>query len=396
MSDSVAAPRRAGTVGRAAMFAAGAGIFAAATYSATLQMAGGLARPLESTLYAAPSQTSQLRLTAAHELLARQPMSPVPFLVAAENSAAQGDLTAATNLYEQALLRNPRSVAVRLWLVERYLRQSRFADAVVQLDAVMRIRPTLRRQLATVIVPLVGAPEARRAVAAALIRNPEWKSDFLDIAARNTVIAPAYYELLYALGGKRGFALSNTELTRIVDTALRRGDYRSAAMLYSRYVPRPTDTANLAFDGDFRGSPGPPPFNWQFPATASGYATTESTGVRGRLDVHVFGGEPSVLARQSMLVLPGSYALSTTIVADAGTVEGLSWRLVCDRDRRELGRVEIASAAPGPPIGGAAILVPVECPVVSLILDYLPPPRAVLGTTALASVSVTRIDGPPQ
>lgn len=396
MNDTAAVPPRARTAGRAAVLAAGAVIFAVATYSAASQMAGGPARPLESTLYAAPSQTSQLRLTAAHDLLARQPMSPVPFLVAAENSAARGDLTAATSFYEQALLRNPRSVAVRLWLVERYLRQSRFAEAVVQLDAVMRIRPTLRRQLATVIVPLVGAPEARRAVAAALIRNPEWKSDFLDMAARNTVIAPAYYELLYALGGNRGFKLSDTELTRIVGTALGRGDYRSAAMLYSRYVPRPAGTGNLAYDGDFRGSPGPPPFNWQFPATASGYASMESTGVRGRLDVHVFGGEPSVLARQSMLISPGSYALSTTIVADAGTVDGLSWRLICDSNRRELGRVEIGSAAPGRPIGSAAIVVPPKCPVASLVLGYLPPPRPVLGSTALASVSVIRVDEPSQ
>ncbi|PZN94784.1 MAG: hypothetical protein DCF31_08460 [Alphaproteobacteria bacterium] len=333
-------------------------------------------------------------MAAARSLLARQPLSPLPFQVAARDAAARGDIVTATRLFEQELLRNPRDVGVRLWLADRYLRSARFSEAVEQLDAAMRIRPKMRRQLVAVLVPLIGAPTGREAVAAALVRGAAWQGDFLDEAARNDAVAPAFYELLFGLGGASGFRLSDAQLSRIVTMALSRGDYRSAWTLYSRFAPRSnTDPANRVFDGNFRGAAGPPPFNWQFFSTPSGFARVEPTDMQGRLTVHTFGSEPATLAAQTMLLPPGLYQLSSAGVPDdGGDASSLSWRLICDRTRRELGRFPVAgSAAAGAP-GGIAVMVPALCPVATLRLIYAPPLRPVLENATLTSVALELVE----
>ncbi|WP_439533859.1 hypothetical protein [Polymorphobacter sp.] len=386
--------------GRLALAVVAAGLTATAVYSASRGLSGGPAARLQRALGPAFSQASPAPVEPAlaeeaRAVLAAQPLSPLPFIVAARDASARGEVVTATGQYERALLRNPRNVGVRLWLAERYLRDARFADVVVQLDAVMRIRPSLRRGLVSVIVPLVGAPAGRQAIAAALARNPIWKADFLDAAPRQPAVAPAFYELIHELGGLRGFSLSDAQLSRIVTTALARGHHASAWSLYTRFAPRAvSDPDNKVFDANFRGAAGPPPFNWEFASTASGFAQVDPLGVDGRLTVQIFGGEPATLATQKMILVPGTYRLSTTGVPEAGTVDGLAWRLVCDRTRAELGSLAIDNGVWSGRPASVAIAVPALCPVATLRLAYVPQVRTELGTAAIGSVMLERIETP--
>lgn len=395
MSSAAAAPSRA-AIGQATILAVAAAAGAAAVFGALMQLNAGRSShievPLVTTGPAAAVPAATLR-----SLLSRQPLSSMPLVAAGEAAARQGDLPAATQRFEHALLRNPRSVVVRLWLAEHYVRTARFADAVVQLDALMRLRPTLRRELIRVLIPLTAAPQARGALAAALVRNPVWARDFIDGAARNPRIASSFYELLYTLGGKRGFVLDDSQLTRVVTTALSRGDYRSARLLYLRFAPRTdTDPDNQVFDPDFRGAAGPPPFNWLLAETSSGSARIDALGATSELNIHIFGGDPAVLATQSMLVAPGDYWLSTNGTGRSNdAIDGLSWRLVCDRTRLELGRLEIASPVWRGQPAGIRIAVPPLCSLVTLKLAYASTARPSLGTAALGSVSLTPLSKAP-
>ncbi|GGI75412.1 hypothetical protein GCM10007973_10350 [Polymorphobacter multimanifer] len=378
--------------------AAAAGMAAAAIHSALPGLRGGPAGDLERGLHRAsmapaPAVPPPALMADARVLLARQPLSPTPLLVAARTAEADGDTALATRLFEAALVRDPRDIAVRLWLADRYLRAARFADLVVQLDAVMRIRPALRRKLVSVIIPLVGAPEARQAIAEALVDNPVWQADFVDAAVREGQIARAFYRLVFDLGENRGFRLSDAQLTRIVKTALARGDVRSAWTIYSRYAPRSAlATANQVFDAEFQGAAGPPPFNWELSNTASGSARIEPLNSRGRLRVQTFGAEPATLATQTLLLAPGDYILSSASAPDlAGSIEGLKWLLTCDRTRGELGSMKVDDGSMGGDSAGVPITVSALCPVATLQLVYAPTAQSTPGRAVLTRVGLERV-----
>jgi hypothetical protein len=110
----------------------------------------------------------------------------------------------------------------------------------------------------------------------------------------------------------------------------------------------------LIYDPSFRGLDAPPPFNWSLTSSTVGLAEREGGG----LHVLFYGQNDGVLARQLLLLPPGSYRLRFTLGEGGVHPESLSWSIRCDKSVSALSSADIVATA----AGGWSFEVPPDCP----------------------------------
>lgn len=287
---------------------------------------------------------------------ATAPLRPEPFLVEGAISERKGDLRKAHALLSEARWRNPRSSAALYLLADVALRENRVVDGLSEMAILAKLVPAATVQLIPSLAEFARLPDAREKLATVLKSNPNLKDPLLDALAAN----PANADLVLALAGN-GFRSPNHE-SRIWQSRLLQGfigkrDYGRAYNLWRIFAGVPEGAAPLLFNGDFRRTSAPPPFNWTYNSGSAGIAEID----HGRLRVIYYGREDFTLASQMLLLPPGIYRFEARTTGRAA--EGaLTWSITCGPPGRTLMEFQIGRG------GTAQVTVPPDCSAQTLAL----------------------------
>jgi len=293
----------------------------------------------------------RLRLAAA-----AAPLEPEPFLVQGALAEREGDLARAESLLIQARWRNPRSNAARYLLADVWLRQNKIVQGLNEMAVLSRLLPEASVQLVPALSQYAHSPGARDKLAGILQQNPQLKRPLLNALAAD----PANAELVLALAGadsRSADPAANSWKARMLNGFVSRGNYGQAYGLWRNFAGLPGNASPLIFNGEFKSSSAPPPFNWSYSSSSAGFAEPEN----GRLRVLFYGREQATLASQMLLLAPGAYRFDAPF---GGTAIGgaLTWTLSCINGAKQLMQFDLSKAA------GGQFEVPADCPAQTLTL----------------------------
>ena len=286
------------------------------------------------------ARVSEEALRAARKRAREEPLSHRPFFIAARAAEQKGRFDDAMRLMEEARRRRPTYTPARLSLMGYYARAGRHFDAISEADVAIRLSPQAAQAIVPILADMLRHPEARDEIARVLHRNPGWRASFLEVAEPRVKPedAAGLLEAVRKLRPPHGTAL---EEQLLVDTLVRAGRYRQARAAWRQLVPDPERSQlSLIFDADFGGSSAPPPFNWTFAEGEAGRAQLSPAGggEPAHLAVSYFGGAPTALAEQTIVLGRGRYTLSLSAKADRDAPPGeIAWRIACVSSNVEVG-----------------------------------------------------------
>jgi len=282
----------------------------------------------------------------AQEELKTLPLAFEPFFVAARAAEQEGDLRRAIVLMEEARRRRLSHPAVRMQLMIYYIKAERYAEALSEIDFLLRRDAELRPALLPELTKLIADPRGRSALATIIAKEPSWREEFFA-AAGNRKVATAHardlYDKVRAL--KRGGDL-RLERQLILQSQAASGDYTGARQTWLAALPSGERAASrFMFDGAFRGIQAPRPFGWTFHDSEAGRAEPAKDGQRTYLDVAYFGGRPMVLAEQVLALPPGTHMLRVVGRSPNGIQAGkLFWRITCLPGGAQIGTLDLSQA----------------------------------------------------
>jgi hypothetical protein len=298
------------------------------------------------------------RRRAALDALRRAPLADEPYLLAAVNALATGKNAQGEKLLEETRRRNPRERLARLLLLDRYLRENKVKESVVEMKALGNLvtgassvlTPALARMAqdpvtAAQMVPMLrGQPKLQEAVLENLVGSGAEPAVVLNVAG------PAAHS-----GASEPW--KGALLARLIG----RHDLGGAWNLWKSFTGYRDDGAGKGlYDAGFAGLPGPPPFNWELTGAGPGVAE------RGDhlLQVDYFGRDTGSLASQLLMLKPGRYRLSFRASGNAsGEGARLVWAVACDPGDARLLELPVTGVATAPKKFSAVFAVPATgCP----------------------------------
>jgi len=309
--------------------------------------------------YLAPKQNSAVSegrntKSMAATMLARRPLDSDPLTIAGLGAAIAGQSTRASPLLAEALRRDPRSVAARLWWLTAALKRNDISGALAQIDRLMALaeRPADYYPILTELARQRGAEAPLRKV---LAGNPRWRQEFVASLNASKVDSGLIFRLTGETGGQAGLQ------TALIERLIAKGDYDGAYLAWVNFLPESADAAvGPIYDGGFTGSPGAPPFNWVFnDGEAASVGVEKGKGLQ--LD---YPAAVSVqMAKQVLAINPGQYridyiATGSGEVADGGTI---SIRVTCALGGAVLLDMPMTGLTDNPSHHAARFTVPEPC-----------------------------------
>lgn len=310
-------------------------------------------------------------------LSVKEPLRPEPFLVAGAEAQVAGAASRGERLFLAARSRDPRSVAARYFLADRYFRTGRVEAGLVEMAALARLQHGASRPF----IPAVAAFARTRGAAARLKRFFALSPDNRDPVLLELARDPDNLALLLDLAPSLPVSSAGpypewqVAIVNALLSARKTGEALRAWTLLSGIRRKPD-----VVDPHFRSLPVPPPFAWTFTASSAGVAEPRNGG---GLDVIYYGREPAELARQILTLAPGRYHFRAKVVGPSDAA-GLGWRLDCLNGRKIAGF----------PLGIASEFeLAGDCPAQTLLLTGTPQelPRTINLTAS--DVSIRRVGG---
>lgn len=257
------------------------------------------------------------------EAMARAPLAGEPLFFFGMKALGEDDLAAAERLLVEARARDPRNAYPRIALMALYIRTGRVREGSRELATVARLEPRGSQLLVPQLIRLTRSAEAREALVEAVGDQPIMADVLTALAAEET--DPAVLVSLSRRQPPRpdgGFAeWQRRLLARLVEA----GDVARAFELWRGFVGG--ERGALLYDAEFRGRPGPPPFNWELVADDVGAA---ERGRDGGLDLEYFGRRSGPLARQLLLLRPGRYRVAFQVEGNAtGQGSRIELKIAC-------------------------------------------------------------------
>jgi hypothetical protein len=376
--------------------------------SAALALSGPVALAAGTSLYP-PDHSAQARamvrlaqipnqpingsaLAFAREAAAEAPLSFEPFFIAAKVAEKAGDPDRALKLMEEAKRRRANYTATRAQLIVYYGQKSDYPSFLREVDYVIRRDEAASMRLLPEMVKTIGTPAGRQALATLLAKDPGWRETFFKIAADAKVKAEDAAALLSQIRQRKKGGDFGPEERFYVQTLVGAGRYGAAHREWARMANVGAGDGNLVFDGAFKGSKAPPPFNWTFNELDVGRATTGGDRAAPQLEVEYFGSKTAVLAEQVLALSPGGYQLRLAARSDAPPDPGsMSWRLICLPGGSEIARMSLDGLSPQPRAFANSFVVEGGCAGQSLQLVAEPADIARPVTAAITGLSIRNL-----
>ncbi len=241
-----------------------------------------------------------------------------PLLFEGIRQIGSGAAASGISLLEEARRRDPRSRAVRITLLNSYLRNGNAKGAFGEAGALSRLLPGSETTLVPILANLVIDPATRSAAVAALPDNPlrfPVIDELVDSGASSFMILAITPDL-------RG---AKVWADRPINTLINRGDVEGAYRLWKHTnTLTPPVGSSKVIDGEFDAKAGPP-FGWDTFSGSAGLAEIRD----GSLSVQYYGRQNTVMARQLLMLQPGTYRLEYAIENAQKEPADLAWRIEC-------------------------------------------------------------------
>ncbi len=290
------------------------------------------------------------------------PLAPEPFLIKGALAQVEQKQEHAEQLFTAARARDPRSVAARYFLADRYLRSGRTGQALAEIAALSQLFPQGMAGFAPALATFAQTPGAVPQLRRLFQSSPQLEPVVLSALANDARNA----KLILTLWGRRHIPADPATAewqAKLVNKLVEQGKFGSAYAIW-RLVAGISDSRGTLFNPGFAKSSVPPPFNWKL-ATVGG--VVEPT--RGnRLQVIYFGRNDAALAEQLLLLAPGRYQLNMDISDPPGEGGEIAWSLTCVPGKDSLFRLPIERKGPL----GARFTVPQGCAAQRLQLTGTP------------------------
>lgn len=334
-----------------------------ASWSRTRVLVLGLLLALLAVRVAATAIAEYLAPTRPQQALAIRAGQPEALLGAASARGEAGDPASARDLARRALAANPldgrgfrelarvdedpvhqrrlmelavsgapRDLASRTWLLQRDVAEARHADALQQIDAVLRLRPELIKPLLPALASVVADALTRSALADVLARAPAWRPAFWSrLCGLDGVPVEAIAALARTLDGG-ATPLAPAERSAWLERLIRDRRWSQAYPLWVSMLPpeRRVHLTNV-HDGSFEFAAENGGFGWRI-ARVPG-AEVSLRGAAGARALRVEFADrrvPFRHVRQLLALSPGSWRLHGRVRADALRNErGLQWTVRC-------------------------------------------------------------------
>jgi hypothetical protein len=292
--------------------------------------------------------------------LANAPLSEEPFFLVGVQALADGDTARGERLLREAVRRNPRARTARLILLDRHLRRNDIETAGAEIAVLNRLIPRAGEVLVPELARMVSQPKTGAALVRVLAREPNLQQMVLAQLA-STGADPDL--ILRIAGSNAATAATPAGLPwqrALISKLVEKGDFARAYGLWRSFskVPGTGDNKGL-YDGGFAGLPGAPPFNWQFSSGSAGVAALARPPA---LEVEYYGREDFELAKQLLVLSPGSYRLRFRAEGAAKGQDGqLSWTIGCAGGGGQLVSVALKDVTASPRVIAANFSVSPAC-----------------------------------
>ena len=280
---------------------------------------------------------------AATRLLAREPLQGEAFRILAAASEREGDQARALRLYRIAARRAPRDQATRAWLARHFLQQGDYPQALVQIDALLRVAPWRADNVHPALVQMAQDAAFAKALAQALRSDPPWRAGVLAALRHpktgNSLAAGQVMQTLQDEGG-----LSAEEYSRWLDSLISQGRWGEAYARWASSAIKPGGRLPRLYNGDFATDPSSTGFDWRLRRVPGVLMELEPGKEGSSRVVHLqFLGRrvPNAGLEQALMLEPGRYRLRLRARARALRSEmGLQWRIACAGPAGVAGRSE--------------------------------------------------------
>ncbi|MEO6224502.1 MAG: hypothetical protein ABIO80_01425 [Sphingomicrobium sp.] len=306
------------------------------------------------------------------------PLAPEPFLVRGVQASLAGNNRQAELDFAAAQHRDPRSLPAAYFLADRYFRVNDVRHGLTQIAMLSRLAPGGTVSLA----PHVAAYARDRAnwprMRALFRSEPRLGEVALQVLAGD----PANTATILALAGPEQHGPAATWLRPLLSSLVGSSRYAEARAVWAGVSNARSTPGNLLFDPEFQDAGPPPPFNWELAASGLGLAERRPGG---GLHLMFYGQDDGMLARQLLVLQPGSYRLTLRIQAGGSHSESLFWTVRCDKAGQELARVRMDQAA-----RGWNFQVPAGCPAQWLDLTGSAPELPQPSDVTISNLVLTR------
>jgi hypothetical protein len=243
-----------------------------------------------------------------------------------------------------------RDLLTQIWLFRRDLLAADFEDAVDHADALLRRVPEPPPAVFAILAVAARDPSAIGPLADRLAADPNWRLPFfifLCAQARPPATGIAGQLLTRMAAGPS--PPSDEEVGPYLVALAGQGKYQEAEAAWRQLTPG-GGYDGYVHDGDFRRPARATPFDW---ALASGVGWTATIAdspdpSHGRaLRIDYDGVSTPQPLRQLVVVPPGAYRLSGSMLDVAGGGQGFVWRVACAGAADPLARAAAPAGAAG-------------------------------------------------
>jgi hypothetical protein len=310
----------------------------------------------------------------------KAPLLAQPLLVRGVQALQEGKQGLARAAFIAAERRDPRALPAHYFLADLDLASGNVTHGLSELAALAALAP----EGATSVAPFVAtAARDRRnwpAVRELFRRNPNVVGPTLSRLA----VDPGNAATILALAGGAAPAAKEAWLGPLLGSMTAAGKYSEARDLWASQSNVRVSSDSPLFDSAFSKAGPPPPFNWALTSSPVGLA---ERAPGGRLHAIFYGQQDGPLARQLLVLKPGTYRLTMRISGDPERREALNWSATCDKSSTPLATIDLATASRQP----WSFTVPSSCPAVWLELAGEAEEIAKAADVTISELRMTRV-----
>jgi hypothetical protein len=280
----------------------------------------------------------------------KAPLAAEPFLVRGVQAGLSGNTGAAIALFEQAELRNPRSLAARYFLSDAYFRTGNVSGGLNEIRALSHLAP----HGIDTVAPYVALYAKNRAVWPQLRQLFRSDPNIEDAALTRLAGSAANADTILALANWNHVVPGTGWVPTLVNSLVAAGQYERARALWAKQWKVPLPPGPTIYNPGFADTRAATPFNWELVSSAIGMAEPQPGG---RLHVIFYGQDSGMLARQLLVLPPGTYRVTMHVAGDPARIRSLRWSLRCDKADAPLSSITLDAAGSRPWI----VAVPPSC-----------------------------------
>ncbi len=268
----------------------------------------------------------------AEQALEAAPMNARALRILGSVASDAGDGPRAAALMTTAERMSRRDLRSQLWLLDWRTRQGQYQAAVKNADALLRNEGKLGVGIYPLLNRIAEAPEGRKALLQALVRQPSWRPAFLDALAANGEITAA--QTIFSRLAQTTDGVTTAEISVLVRRLFAMQRYDEAAAVWRRLSPPAVVKSGVGLvNGGFEDLESAVPFTWE-------EASSETTLVEftappdraGNPALHILhdGFDGGTLLLQTTVLPPGAYVFTGVMMSDSPLAKDyIQWRISC-------------------------------------------------------------------